>query len=111
MASPVTLYRPVGPAELEYIRASGWRRFPPRLTHQPSFYPVALEAHARHIAREWNVGASGAGYVTRFEVDADFLARSPCLSERWAPAEDLEAFNAHLVGCIEVVAAFPEAEA
>jgi hypothetical protein len=27
----VTLYRPVGPEELDLIAASGWREFPPRL--------------------------------------------------------------------------------
>jgi hypothetical protein len=38
-----SLYRPVGQAELELIEASGWRAFPPRLAHQPIFYPVANE--------------------------------------------------------------------
>jgi hypothetical protein len=32
-----TLYRPVGQAELDLIRASGLRRFPTRLPHQPFF--------------------------------------------------------------------------
>jgi hypothetical protein len=40
-----TLYRPVGPAELELIRASGMRRFPPRLPVQPIFYPVGFNPH------------------------------------------------------------------
>lgn len=31
MADSLTLYRPVGPAELALIEASGWRAFPPRL--------------------------------------------------------------------------------
>jgi len=34
------LYRPVGQKELELIRDSGWRQFPPRLEWQPIFYPV-----------------------------------------------------------------------
>jgi len=59
-----TLWRPVGPAELELIRVSGWRAFPPRLPDQPICYPVLSEAYAVRIAREWNVTASGAGYVT-----------------------------------------------
>jgi len=29
------------------------------------------------IARDWNVPASGVGYVTRFEVDRAFAARYP----------------------------------
>jgi hypothetical protein len=62
----VILYRPVGPEELALIRESGFRRFPPRLPHQPIFYPVLTEAYATKIARDWNVKASGAGYVTRF---------------------------------------------
>ena len=62
----VTLYRPVGEKELELIRASGFRAFPPRLPTQPIFYPVLNEEYATQIARDWNVKESGAGYVTRF---------------------------------------------
>ncbi len=65
--NPTTiLYRPVGPAELELIRQSGYRAFPPRLPEQPIFYPVLTEDYAVKIARDWNVPASGAGFVTRF---------------------------------------------
>jgi hypothetical protein len=39
-----TLYRPVGKKELELIRASGFRAFPPRLPGQPFFYPVLKTA-------------------------------------------------------------------
>jgi len=38
-----TLYRPVGPKELELIRHSGFKAFPPRLPAQPIFYPVLTE--------------------------------------------------------------------
>ena len=48
----VTLYRPVGPKELELIRASGFRAFPPRLPGQPIFYPVLTEEYAVNIARD-----------------------------------------------------------
>ncbi|MDQ3711150.1 MAG: hypothetical protein M3388_02900 [Acidobacteriota bacterium] len=34
------LYRPVGLKELELIYDSGFSEFPPRLPHQPFFYPV-----------------------------------------------------------------------
>jgi hypothetical protein len=110
------LWRPVGQAELELIQASGWRAFPPRLAHQPIFYPVASEEYAVQIARDWNTkdAASGhVGYVTRFRVRSGFLARYPLQTagarrhqEYWIPAEEMDAFNAALVGPIEVVAEF-----
>src|SRR5688500_1526117 len=46
-----TLYRPVGQAELDLIRAAKMRRFPPRLAWQPIFYPVLDEEYAVRIAR------------------------------------------------------------
>ncbi|HEY2855977.1 MAG TPA: hypothetical protein VGJ18_24270 [Gemmatimonadaceae bacterium] len=52
--STKTLYRPVGEKELELIAESGWRAFPPRLPHQPFFYPVFTESYAIQIARDWN---------------------------------------------------------
>lgn len=70
----VTLYRPVGPKELALIAASGWREFPPRLPEQPIFYPVTNQAYAIQIARDWNVKESGAGFVTKFDVVADYLS-------------------------------------
>ena len=109
----ITLYRPVGPKELALIRESGFRSFPPRLPEQPIFYPVLTEAYAIKIARDWNVRASGSGYVTRFRVAKAFLDRYPVQEaggrsrlEYWIPAEDLAAFNAAIVGEIEVVAEF-----
>ena len=56
----MTLFRPVGPKELELIRANGNRAFPPRLPEQPIFYPVLNEDYAVQIARDWNVKDSGA---------------------------------------------------
>jgi hypothetical protein len=109
----VTLWRPVGPAELNLIRASGMRAFPPRLPEQPIFYPVLSEEYAIRIARDWNVPAFGRGYVTRFRVARAFLdgyeihvAGGEAHREYWIPAADLFAFNAALVGEIEVVAEF-----
>lgn len=112
----VALYRPVGSKELELIEASGWRRFPPRLPHQPIFYPVLDESYAVEIARDWNAkdpSTGYRGYVTRFAVDANFLGGhevhtvgSSRHREYWIPAEELEAFNDHIVGMIEVVASF-----
>ncbi len=66
MPPTVTLYPPVGPIELDLIRSSGWRCFPPRLADQPIFYPVLCEAYAVKIVRDWNVPTAGSGFVTRF---------------------------------------------
>jgi hypothetical protein len=57
----MTLFRPVGPTELEWIRASGNCAFPPRLPEEPIFYPVLNEDYAAQIARDWNAKDSGAG--------------------------------------------------
>lgn len=110
----VTLWRPVGPQELALIREAGSRAFPPRLPDQPIFYPVLTQEYAAKIARDWNVPASGAGYVTRFEVRKDFLqAYAPQEAggrdhlEYWIPADELPAFNAAIVGEIAVVQSFP----
>ena len=70
------LYRPVGLFELELILDAGSRAFPPRLPEQPIFYPVLNFEYAAQIARDWNPPdeRSGfAGFVTSFEVDADYL--------------------------------------
>src|SRR5438445_7152363 len=110
-AEMTILYRPVGPKELALIAASGHREFPPRLPDQPIFYPVMNEEYARQIARDWNVPASGAGYVTRFALGKEFAAKYPVRrvgsaihQELWVPAEDLEEMNRSIVGLIEVVA-------
>ena len=96
------------------IEASGFREFPPRLPEQPIFYPVLNEAYAVQIARDWNVPASGAGFVTRFQVRSAFLAKYPpqivgnrTHAELWIPAEDLPELNRNIVGLIEVTARFP----
>ena len=115
----MVLYRPVGARELELIRESGYREFPPRLPHQPIFYPVLNEEYATKIARDWNTkdAVSGyAGFVTRFRVAAAFLepydvqvvGGSMC-QEYWIPAEDLDDFNHHIVGNIDVIAEFSSA--
>jgi hypothetical protein len=113
MAETITLWRPVGPEELALIRKSGMRAFPPRLPEQPIFYPVLTEDYAVKIARDWNVPASGSGFVTRFEVLKSFLdaydvqeAGGRAHREYWIPADDLPGFNAAIVGEIKVTATF-----
>src|ERR1700759_5796923 len=110
MDETVTLYRPVGPKELELIWASGNKAFPPRLPEQPIFYPVLNEEYATQIARDWNAKDSDVGYVTRFRVRSEFIAKyevqqvgGTTHQELWIPAEDLTAMNENIVGEIEVV--------
>ncbi|QJU53960.1 hypothetical protein SCB71_12255 [Herbiconiux sp. KACC 21604] len=110
----VWLWRPTGPEELELVRATGWKRWPPRLPDQPIFYPVLNQDYAERIAREWNVPASGVGYVTRFAVRRAFLddydvhqVGGQTILEYWIPAEDLERLNDNIVGLIEEVDKFP----
>ena len=108
--SVITLYRPVNQKELDLIRDSQWTEFPPRLKEQPIFYPVMNIEYARQIARQWNVPAYGCGYVTRFNVKADYLKQfeeqtvgAQVHKELWIPAEDLPEFNKNIVGQIELV--------
>jgi hypothetical protein len=115
MAETITLWRPVGPEELRLIEATGMREFPPRLPEQPIFYPVTTRDYAIKIARDWNVSASGSGYVTEFDVLAGFLANfqvetagGRAHQEYWIPAEELPAFNAAIVGEIRVTDTFGE---
>lgn len=110
------LYRPVGLKELELIFDSGFREFPPRLSHQPFFYPVLNFDYAAQITCDWNTAdeVSGfAGYVTKFEVEENYAAQFELQvvggnehREFWIPGENLPQFNAHIVGQISVEAAF-----
>jgi hypothetical protein len=115
LTGTVTLWRPVGPQELALIEQSGMKAFPSRLPEQPIFYPVTTEDYAVKIARDWNVPASGSGFVTRFEVRRDFLDRyrveeagGGAHREYWIPAAELPEFNAAIIGVIEVIRRFPE---
>jgi hypothetical protein len=99
MEKLTTLYRPVGRAEMELIRQSESRRFPPRLPEQPFFYPVLNVEYATKIARDWNTKDEQSGYigfVLRFEVKARLLEKYSVHQvgdsghrEYWIPAADL----------------------
>ena len=115
MTASVRLWRPVGPEELLLIAKSGMTAFPPRLPEQPIFYPVTTFDYAVKIARDWNVPASGAGFVTEFDVSTEYLAGYRVEQaggreheEYWIPAEDLPLFNRAITGYIRVVKSFPE---
>ena len=109
-----TLYRPVGQKELDLVLNAN--AFPPRLPHQPFFYPVITEDYAIQIAKDWNTKdpISGyVGYVLKFKVNTAFLDNY-CIQqvggkthlEFWIPAEDLKLLNENIVGKIEVIAEF-----
>jgi hypothetical protein len=75
--------------------------------------PGLEEEYAARIARDWNVPASGSGYVTRFEVRRSFLdsynvrqVGDKTILEYWIPAEDLPALISSIVGQIELVAEY-----
>jgi hypothetical protein len=112
-AETTALFRPTGEKELALIRASGWREFPPRLPSQPIFYPVLNEEYAIRIARDWNTRDGGTGYVLRFEVEVEYLKQFPIqMAGSRAHQEyrdsrgELEEFNRHIVGLIEVIGEF-----
>lgn len=72
----------------------------------------------RGKSRDWNAkhNADKRGYVTRFAVRADYLARyeiqpvgGSIHQEYWIPAEDLHEFNRNIVGEIKVIAEFTNA--
>ena len=112
----ITLYRPVGQKELDLIKESGNKKFPPRLEWQPIFYPVMNQAYAEQIALEWNTkdAFSGyAGYVTAFDLPEDYLQQfavqnvgGEIHNELWVPADQLEEFNNNIIGEIRLVQSF-----
>jgi hypothetical protein len=111
-----SLFRPVGLHELALIWDSGMREFPPRLPHQPIFYPVANVEYATQLARDWNTrdeSSGSAGFVTQFVTPTSYLAGfephtvgSSAHVEYWIPAEQLSEFNASIQGLINVEAAY-----
>ena len=120
MVETTILFRPVGQMELDLIRESGFTQFPPRLAHQPIFYPVLTEEYARQIARDWNAKHNDdhVGYVTRFNVKTEYLKRYQIQTvgasqhlEYWIPADEVTEFNQNIIGVIEVIAEYRREEA
>ena len=111
-----TLYRPVGQKELDLIRESEYKKFPPRLEWQPIFYPVMNQTYAEQIAQEWNTKdefSGYAGYVTAFDLSEAYIKKFPVQNvggeihnELWIPAEELEEFNTNIIGEIRLVKSF-----
>ena len=114
----VTLWRPTGSKELALVERSGWKAWPLRLPDQPIFYPVTNRGYAEQIARDWNTKfGDKVGYVTRFQVRKSYLdqfkrqvAGGREHEEYWIPAEQLDEFNANIVGLIELIATYTESD-
>lgn len=109
------IYRPVGLKELALIAESGFRTFPPRLPEQPIFYPVLNFEYAQQIARDWNAtSVNFAGFVTKFYLEDSYASRfevhdvgkKGVHQELWVPADELVEFNLHILGRIEIAAAY-----
>lgn len=82
-------------------------------TRPADLLPVLNEDYAVRIARDWNVKASGVGYVTRFDVRREHLEQydvqqvgGETILESWIPAERLDELNDNIVGTIELVHTF-----
>jgi len=112
------LYRPTGPHELKLVEESGFMRWPRRLPGQPIFYPVTNEKYATEIASQWNVKDSKVGFVTKFHVKKSFMARYEIQTvgashhaEWWVPDSDIDEMNDNIVGLIEVIGEYREADA
>ena len=111
----VTLYQPVGMEELQAIKASDWKQFPPHDPEQPIFRPVLDEAYAAQLARDWNAAYTTyrRGYIVRFDVPKAFLdayqnkvSGTRGHEEYWIPPEDLSLLNAAIQGQIAVAGTF-----
>ncbi|MFG1757852.1 PWWP domain-containing protein [Micromonospora echinofusca] len=106
------LWRPMGQQERNLVRETGWRRWPALPPDRTHFFPILSEDFAIRAARDWDLFGS-VRCVARFHVETGFLGRystrsfggsaAPML---WVPAEELDEFNAHLVGPIEVTHEF-----
>jgi hypothetical protein len=111
-----TLYRPVGLDEaVKIVRVDG-SGFPARRPEQPIFSSKLTRDYAEQVAQRWdapNAMSGYAGFVTAFQVDTEYVAQfkahavgSSIHREVWVPAEQLEAFNQHLIGPIDLVSAY-----
>lgn len=112
----ITLYRPVGQKEMELVKESGFRKFPPRLEWQPIFYPVMNQQYAEQIAKQWNTEdefSGYAGHVLAFDIPEEYILKYPVQNvggeihnELWVPAGELEEFNKNIKGLIRIVCSF-----
>ncbi|SDY90986.1 hypothetical protein [Hymenobacter psychrophilus] len=103
-SATVLLYRPVGQAELDWIAASDWLELPLQGLEPRVFYLTQPTAEPM---------GSGADYLLRLTVDADYAAHFEVVAtdrqpeQLRVPAAELAGFNHQLVGRIEVVGLLP----
>ena len=112
----MTLFRPIGKKEYDLIKETDFKKFPPRLSWQPIFYPVLNQEYAEKIAEEWNTKDENSdfiGIVTQFTVKDEYIHKfekhivgSSMCEELWIPSEELEDFNKNIIGRIEVIKVF-----
>lgn len=107
------LFRPVNQAELDLIKQSNWKKFPPRLLGQPIFYPVLNEEYAEEITKQWNVPSYKIGHVVKFEIQNEFISKYEIQKvgldhhlEYWIPSENLDELNKSIIGDIELKSTF-----
>ena len=75
LGGKMILYRPVGSKELELIKKSNYRRFPPRLTEQPIFYPVLNWMNLMSISSEKYISS------VNFQIDNLLSCKTGVTSE------------------------------
>ena len=102
--------------ELELVKKSAFKRFPPRLEWQPIFYPVMNKEYAEQIAKQWNTEdefSGYAGHVLSFDLPEAFIQKYPVQNvggeihnELWVPANELEEFNNNIIGIIRIECSF-----
>jgi hypothetical protein len=105
------LYRPAGQEELDLVKKSGFRAFPPRAEAQPILNFLVSEEYATFIARHVNANKASSGYmgyVLSVSVHTDFVTQfairkeSPAIAlEYEIPAGRIIQFNENIVGMIE----------
>lgn len=103
----VVLCKPVAAQELDLIRKSGWREFPPDV---PGRIFYLNEDRVKEITLYLDLKAAGLCAYARFKIDADYLESDPrrlaagaVYDELLVPDSHLEEFNQQIVGLIEVV--------
>jgi hypothetical protein len=110
------LYRPIGKKEYDLMKQNNFKKFPPRLSGQPIFYPVLNQEYAGKIAGEWNTKDKNSDYIgiiTQFNINDEYINRfekhivgASICEEFWIPSDELEEFNKNIIGNIEIIKVF-----
>lgn len=113
MDDVIEVYKSVSPAQLDLIASKGWLHFSPDGPQQRYFFPKVYRSYAEQIARQWDAGHHGAGYVVSAKLSRDFLDCYPIQTvayethkEYKLPVEDLDILNSNIVGRITLVSIY-----